>query len=749
MLVMRAYDNDSTAIEARAKEIWEESDAFVAPDVPARRPFTMFLVPPNASGPMHIGNALMIALQDPLARYHRMKGDLTLWIPGTDHGGYETQITFEKGLESHGVSRDSISRQDFLEAIEEFVAQNNGVIDSQIRALGASVDWTRRRFTLDDEGKAAIHSVFRRMLTDDLIYRRSYMVNYCPSCATVLADIELKYEQIPATRCLVNVALSDGSGSVMLAVERPESLFTVTHVLVHPQDAKHAHRIGSSLVNPITGEGIAVIASERAYVAEEQREYLEPFMPSSVRYDYEYAIRRNMPAYDVMDWNGRFTVRYPGLTTEEAREKEIAFLREGGMLAEEVPGETTVARCKKGHVASCIIRQTWFMRLDDERISLRKNALSAIERERLTLYPQWRMKGLVEWIGKMHDWPIARQNIWGVRIPLWYEISNPSLLTVWFTDSAGERRVGRLDLLLESGVPFEEIQAGLERVYAEEGCAWTDMPEEGVSYLPETDTFDTWFSSGAWSTTVFGDPGSEPGRSPWYPSDVMVIGHDLLRLSVARKIFLSTYLSGKLPFRFVYLHRLILGSDGQKMSKSTGNVVALEEYLERYGADVTRMALVSYATSQEDFIFVNERLEKYESFAERVLRLARACAVIREHGLPVRAENGNSVSGDIEKLASSVGHSLERVRLTEAQDSVVAYLNTLEIQANEALSHADIEAAARAFHDAFEAYLRVLHPFMPHLTEYIHSGTGSNRPLALSAWPKSQQRVRHDGKGSF
>jgi valyl-tRNA synthetase len=726
--------------EEYAQELWEKSGAFMAPAHPFRRPFSMFLVPPNASGPLHIGNALMIAIQDPLARYHRMKGDPTLWIPGTDHGGYETQITFEKELEQAGGVREDFAPHELHAAIQDFVTDNNKTIDSQISSLGASVDWSRRRFTLDHDGCASAEQIFDRMLDDDLIYRRSYMVHYCTSCATVLADIELKRTEEPSERYVVRFADRDNDDDVMVYVDRPEFLFTVTHLLVHPEDDVHAHLIGRVFVNPSTSADVVVVASERAFDLETRQEHIEAFMPSVVRYDYEYAIRHDMPTHDVIGWDGRFTERYSGMTPEEARALEVEALTKEGLIVARMERKADIARCKKGHIATSVIRQTWFMRLDDERISLKQRALEAITKERLTVFPQWRLKGLVEWIGKMHDWPIARQNVWGIRIPLWYEVTDPTLFTVWFRDEDGVRKYGRLDSFLAEGVTLERIRAGLERVYAEEGCTWTRSPKEGTEYLPETDTFDTWFTSGAWGSTVFG-PLENIEAMEWYPSDVMVIGHDLLRLSVARKIFMSVYLSGRLPFRMVFLHRLILAQDGLKMSKSLGNVVSLESYLARYGADVTRMALVSYTSATEDFTFDESRLERYQAIALRLERLARACVVIHDANVVSSTAGAKTVHQDIDRVATDVGQSLTRYRLSEAQDRAVAYLETLEEYATDMLGREDIEAAARDFFECFHGYLHVLHPFMPHLTEHYYGQlTKHGRPLALASWPALASR---------
>jgi valyl-tRNA synthetase len=464
-------------------------------------------------------------------------------------------------------------------------------------------------------------------------------------------------------------------------------------------------------------------------------------MPACVRFDYEYAIRNNLPAHDVVDWDGTMKGQYQSKRPDEVRAEVIALLYTKGYIeGEGVPSSESVFVCKKGHTVCTIIRQTWFVRLDDERVSLRKNAVAAIHREQLKVFPRWREKGLVDWINKMHDWPIARQNAWGIRIPLWYEVTRPEDFLVWLRDDAGMRHHGSLATFLAQGRTIADIIPQLERVYAPEDCVWTHEPEAGKEYLPEMDMFDTWFSSGAWGTTVFGSSDITT-LSPWYPSAMMVIGHDLLRLSVARKILLSTYMNGTLPFRSVYFHRLILASDGQKMSKSLGNAVPLDQYLSEYGADVTRMALVSYADEAEDFVFETEKLEFYAEFIQRAWRVARIYDTARTHGVDVRA-NVRGTEGDqlfmtsLDQLVRSVAHDLDKMLVTKAQERVVGQLEKFEVYTTNMLERGDIEVAASVFCATFEKYLRVLHPFAPHFTEEVWCAwDASPSPLAQEPWP--------------
>jgi valyl-tRNA synthetase len=735
------YDVKKT--EKKVTTLWQTQSQKTLLHNGAAKPFSMYLIPPNASGPMHIGNAFMIALQDIIARYHRVKGDHTLWIPSIDHGGYETQVTFEREQEQKGIekTKEEYRREDLYTSIEAFVAQNVETIIRQINTLGASVDWSRYRFTLDDPSRKTTEDIFAKMVSDRLIYRESYMVHYCTECATVLADIELKKTVQESALYHIRFAYADENSYVTLAITRPEFLYAVTHVLVHPEDSRYAHYIGRTMQNPVTGEKVEVVASKRKLSTHQEENCLSAFCPSYKRYDYEYAIRHNIPARDLLDWNGRMAERYIGDTPEHAREKELAFLVEHGLIENaDHSWKEEVLLCKKGHTTENIIRLTWFVKLDDERTPLRKTALATFAKEKPHIYPVWREKGLLEWIQKMHDWPIARQNVWGIRIPIWYEVTDPAQFRVWFFDTHGARHTGTLDSFLHADVPLDEIIEGLQRVYASGNCTWTLYPEQGKQYLPETDTFDTWFSSGAWSAMVH-SPLEATSTNPFYPNDPIIIGHDLLRLSIAREIVLGVYLTGRLPFRKVYFHQLLKGSDGQKMSKSVGNAVTLDHYFETYGADVTRMALVSYTASREDFFLSEERLLLFQDFSQRLWKMGRVYKATYDVSTPTKTSPASlpedqKLIADIAFLARSVGSDIEKLFFARAQEKVVEHLKQFEVYTHRMLERGNTEDMIPIFQSTFEKYLIILHPFMPFITEAIAMEHKANHvPLIQARWP--------------
>lgn len=391
-----------------------------------------------------------------------------------------------------------------------------------------------------------------------------------------------------------------------------------------------------------------------------------------------------------------------------------------------------------------IIRETWFLKVNDEKISLCRNALEAIKREGLVVLPHWQEKGLIEWISKMADWPIARQNVWGIRIPVWYEIDDPSKFRIWFVDRENERRIGQLSDLLDMGYTIDDIAEGLERIYAESGAAWTLEREAGKTYLPETDTFDTWFSSGQWATNVYTSSSHPEDAEYFYPSDSIVIGHDLLRLSVSRKIILSQYLSKRLPFHLVYLHRLIRGADGQKMSKSLGNAVNLETFIEKYGADATRMALISYSAENEDFILEDDHLVFFNEFCSRLWNTAKVVELANEYNIDSFNEKtlspeSTQVVWECEMAIREAGKNIEKYRFAHAQQSLSDFLPTLEEFAASIQESGDIVARLATLTYVFERYITALHPFMPFITESIHSSLyGPDNLLASAPWPSRQ-----------
>lgn len=604
--------------------------------------------------------------------------------------------------------------------------------------MGASVDWSRFRFTMDEDAISATNQTFEKMVSDGLIYRRSYMTNYCPKCSTILADIELKEKKEKNLLYYIKFKIRASDDYISLATTRPEFLFSITNVLIHSSDERYAAHIGKVLVNPISGRPIEIIASKRKFDAEKLEPFISPFAPSYKKYDYEYTLRNHFPAKNLLDWQGKMIFRYPGIEPIEARTKEVALLKEYGYLEKiDDSYEESIYFCKRGHTVENVIMLSWFLKMDDEKKPLRKPALEAIKKQGLLVFPKWKERGLIEWLEKMHDWPIARQNVWGIKIPIWYDVSDPSKFMVWFIDKQGKKLYGNLKTFLEKGFSLEDISAGLERIYASENVDWTLEKKDGVAYLPETDTFDTWFSSGQWSSVVFKD-----NDFPYFfPADSIVIGHDLLRLSVSRKILLSLYMTGKMPFNKVYLHRLIKGLDGQKMSKSIGNTTPLEYYLKNFGADVTRMALISYSMHKEDFVFSEEALKFFQDFSHKLWKIGLLVKEKHEQSLlffnkQELSREDNYLLLEIDRLAGFIGSSIEKYSFTYAQDKLCDFMDSLGKYLSGVQARKNTTIPLSVLRYVFRKYITLLHPFMPFMTEELyHNLYNSICPLASSPWP--------------
>ncbi len=739
MLLFMDESYNSQKIEQKVLELWNTANFFNQTPSNSKPNIGLFLTPPNASGAMHTGNALMIAIQDIIARYYRSQGSPTVWIPGTDHGGYETEITFEKEFEKQGFKKDTFSKREIFNKIHDFVHSNNKLIYNQIKRLGASVDWTKVRFTMDDDFSKKTQDVFKKMVSENLISKKNVMNHFCPVCSTTLSDIELK-EQKGANQYFIKFDLMDSENEqVTLLVKRPEFLFSVSKVLVHPSDSIHSYLIGKKLRNPLTKEEIQVIESERKHDPDNTSP-LTPFCDSFVKYDYEYALMRNIPVFgkNLIDLKGKMNFRHIGDSTQIAREKDLSILKAEGRLVDTIFSENeNIFVCKKGHETETYLTMTWILDLDHPNRSLKKEALLALEENPLNVVPSWRKREIIKYIDLMRAWPIARQNVWGISIPVWYDISSPSDFEVWFEDKNREKHNGNLEELLRK-YSLSEISEGLEKIYTSKENNWVFEKENGKEYLPETDVFDTWFSSVWWGIFVFENISSFT-KDDFYPAQTTVTGSDLIRLSISRKIVLGYYLTRKIPFSNICFNPIINGPDGNKMSKSYGNVIPLESYLDKYGTDITRLSLVSYTREGKDFSIELETLQNYSRFMDILWKMGKIADIAKKF-----APNFNKaicvdkyckkVMEDTAALEENVGNKIKSFNLAYAQELVTGFVLDLEEFANSIQTSSTKEEYLSVFKYVFEKYLFILHPFAPFVTEYIYNSIYTKEtPLALQA----------------
>ena len=773
--------------EHKIYDMWEKNGYFKPKIDPKKKPFTIVLPPPNASGKMHTGNVLMIAIEDLLIRWHRMKGEPTLWVPGTDHAGTETQITFEKQLAKEGKSRFSYNREELYNAIWEFVATNKGHIESQIRQMGASVDWSRKTFTLDDKVIKTVHATFEKMYKDDLIYRGNHIVNYCTKCGTTYADVELKHEE--RTDPLYYLKY----GPFVLATVRPETKFGDTAVAVNPKDKRYTKYVGKEIdVEGLNGAfKLKVIADD--FVDSEFGTGVVKVTPAHDKNDYEAGLRHNLEVKPVIDLNGKLNEKagkYAGLSVFQARKQVVADLLDPKIgLMDHIDEKYvhTVALCKAGHEIEPMVLPNWFVKVDAAHKSFKKPALEIVLTGKVKIYPKWREITYVRWMEEMRDWPISRQNVWGIRIPVWYKIEK-SALNIWVVWLDKEKKVqqGNIQNFIKEGMPLESIKEGLQRVItlgAQVGSKSggfpdyivsvddpTVMGDENKQYIQETDTFDTWFSSGQWPLVTLDYPDSEDYKD-FYPTSVMATGWEIIRLWVSRMIMFGMYLDpkGRPPFEYVYLHGIVRALDGRKMSKSLGNVINPEEYIDQYGVDALRMGLILGTANGKDFNFPKDKVIAFKHFGNKIWNMGRFLLMLREQygeipefdetlfsrhsGKPKAHPESKKDPGQarmtvtqedkemvkqLEVLIKKVEEDLEKFRFAHAGEAIYHFMwhEVADKYIESVKNREDKDIALSVLLHVYLTSLKLLHPFMPFITEEIYQKMpGHGESIMIEQWP--------------
>lgn len=745
---------DFTKAEEKLSQFWEEHNCFMPKIDPDKKPFTILLPPPNASGKMHTGNVLMIAIEDLLIRWHRMKGFATLWVPGTDHAGTETQITFERELKKQGKSRLQYSREELYRAIWEFVTQNKSQIETQIRRMGASVDWSRSTFTLDPKVVATVQQTFKKMHADGLVYRGNHMVNYCPKCGTTYADVEIIHSERKDPLYYITYDFIDTKFGDFLTVAtvRPEPIWADTHLAVNPKDKKHAKLIGAHVRNPLTNETMEIIADE--FVDPKFGTGIVKLTPAVDKNDYEVAKKHGLPINEVLDLHGKLKGRYVGMSVAAARAKAIEELG-SHVVKIDMEYTHTVAVCKAGHDIEPMILPNWFIAVDIPGKSLKKPAYDAVKNGDIKIFPKWREITYLRWMEEMHDWPVSRQNVWGIRIPVWYRIdtAKENIWVIWL-DEANVMRQGYLSAFLHQGIPLAAIKKRLQKVVTKEQdappfvIAEADPTHGEDAYIPETDTFDTWFSSGQWPLVTLGYPDSTD-FSYFYPTAVLETGWEIIRLWVSRMVMFGYYLTGQKPFETVYLHGMVRALDGRKMSKSLGNVINPEDYIREYGVDALRMGLISGTANGKDFAFPKDRVIAYKHFANKIWNMARFFLLMKEQlGLPIpeysalkkqqmQAEDMALIK-QVNKLIKTVDTSLANYRFADAAEAIYQFLwhEVADKYIESVKTREDKAVALSCLSQILTTCLTLLHPFMPFVTEEIYQHITTEKGiLAKTAWP--------------
>ena len=716
--------------------------------------FSIIMPPANANGSLHVGHAVMVAVEDLMVRYWRMKGKKTLWLPGADHAGFETQVVFEKKLEKEGTSRFEIlqkehGRQELYKRIWDFTQENKAHMEHQVRQLGASCDWSRETFTLDNKVVDTVYETFKKLYDDGLVYRATRIVNWCTKHQTSLSDLEVSWEQRTDTLYLVQYKRADGHGHITVATTRPETIPGDVAIAVHPDDKRFTSWMGAQVINPITGNAILVIADKA--VDKDFGTGALKITPAHDPVDFEVGQRHKLEAIKTLDFNGRFNALagpFAGMKVVEAREEAIKILEKNGALErmEDYGHQVGVCYKCKNTIEPMILPQ-WFIDLTSPAAKKKivQPAINAVKKGAIKIFPAFQEKIFFHWMNNIRDWNISRQIVWGIPIPVWYR---------------NESQVVSLKSKAENNSKFNPPAGGQNSKLSEAIYIGKDRPK-GDGWIQETDVFDTWFSSGQWPFATLLVQGATHSKfeirnsklkqddfNDFYPTSVMETGYDILFFWVARMIMLGLYRTGTVPFKTVYLHGLVRDKDKQKMSKSKGNVVDPLGVVEHYGADALRMALIVGNSAGQDVAYDEDKVRGYRNFSNKLWNIARfviSNAESRGLDADVREQKKNDVlhialTPEDKKLLlqcvaikKKVAANIEKYRFSQAAEEAYHYVwhtfadkiieSKKEILNKEAPSTVDIKkqaSARRALYELLVQSISMLHPFMPFVTEGIY-----------------------------
>ena len=581
-LLSKGYD--FSEVESKWLQHWSENNCYTATMEEGRPSFSIVIPPPNVTGVLHVGHALNNTMQDVLTRYHRMCGDNTLWIPGTDHAGIATQNVVERQLAGEGLDRHDLGREKFIEKVWEWREEKGGRIINQLKKLGSSCDWSRERFTMDEGLSAAVREVFVRLYKENLIYKGDYIVNWCVRCHTALADDEVEHEETKGKLYHIRYPYADGSGHVVVATTRPETMLGDTGVAVHPDDERYSHLADIGIRLPLSQRVVPVVFDK--HVQQEFGTGALKVTPSHDRDDYEIGLRHGLDLLKVMDDQGVMNEAagdYAGLERFACRQKVVEDLEKQGLLEKIEEYDHAVGKCYR---CKTVIEPTtslqWFVSVKP----LAAKAVAAVREERIRIYPKTWYNTFYSWMDNIRDWCISRQIWWGHRIPAW---------------------------------TCQECAEIIVETYDPEEC-----PRCGsTSLTQETDVLDTWFSSALWPFSTMDWPQDSRELQTFYPTSVLITSFDILFFWVARMMMMGLHFMDEVPFRDVYLHALVRDKHGKKMSKSTGNVIDPLEVMGQYGTDAMRFTLVAFAAQGREIKLDEERIQGYRYFINKLWNAAR------------------------------------------------------------------------------------------------------------------------------
>lgn len=710
---------DPASVEKKWYEFWEKNRYFHAEPEPGKKPFSIVIPPPNITGKLHMGHALDNTLQDILIRWHRMMGDNTLWMPGYDHAGLATQIKVEEVLKKEeGKTRFDLGREEFVKRVWAWKEEYGDRIINQLKCLGISCDWERKRFTMDEGCSCAVRETFVSLFEKGLIYKGTRITNWCVNCHTALSDIEVEHENTPGHLWYVRYpVVGEEDTYLTIATTRPETIPGDTAVAVNPEDERYAKLIGKTLRLPILNREIPVIAD--SYVDTKFGTGAVKITPSHDPNDYEMGLRHNLPEIVVIGKDGVMTEEagpFAGLERYECRKQIVARLKEEGYLVKIEEHSHAVGHCQRCHnIVEPLVSTQWFVKMQP----LVKAAVDCVTDGRTQFVPERFTKNYTGWMENIHDWCISRQIWWGHRIPVWY------------CDDCGEMSASRTDL---------------------EKC-----PKCGSTHIhQDEDALDTWFSSALWPFSTMGWPDNTELLKQFYPTSVLVTGYDIIFFWVARMLIMGMEFMKEIPFEKVFIHGLVRDSQGRKMSKSLGNGIDPLEVIEKYGADTLRFMLITGNTPGNDMRFYWERVEGTRNFANKIWNASRF-ALMNMEGYDKDAELAPYTLADkwilsrLQDTVKDVTGLLERFELGEAGRAIYDFIWSevcdwyIEIAKPRLYNKEAAAERATAQHvlaTVLVSAMKLLHPYMPFITEEIYQCLPHEaESIMISKWPVADESL--------
>jgi len=718
--------------EKKIYQLWEKGGYFTPKINPKKKPYTILLPLPNANDPLHMGHALF-TVEDILTRYHRMLGDPTLWLPGGDHAGIETQFVFEKELAKQGKSRFDFDRETLYKMIVNFTEKNREINKKELRIIGFSLDWTRYHYSLEPEILKTVFNTFRKLHQDKLVYRGERIVNYCTHCGTAFSNLEVRYKEKSDYLYYLDY------GVLQIATTRPETIFADVAVAVNSKDKRYQKLVSRKATIPLINKKIPIIADEIIDI--DFGTGALKVTPAHDQVDFEIGQRHNLGIVKIIDRDGKMInlpKEYLGLTVDQARKAVINDLEEKKRLIKTEPLKHTVGSCYRcGTIIEPLTMPQWFIKTKP----LAKPAIKAVKEGKTKIVPKKRFEKMYfDWMENIQDWNISRQIVWGPRIPAWYCLDCNPEIVIDFINKKGKKTSGKYNEL-KNKYGFAEIQKGLQQLTAPIKATYSLKNEPCQkcgckNILQETDTFDTWFLSCQWPISTLGYPNNKDFKY-FYPTSVLDTLWDILFFWVARMMMLGIYVAGDVPFRVIHLHARVVDEHGQKMSKSRGNVISSVEMINKYGADALRMSLTMGVSPGSDVALSDDKIKAMRNFANKIWNASRFVLSYQgEIKKGKKHQDDQWILQELAKTTKKVTSLINRYRFDLAAETIYHFFWHTYCDQYLEMSKKRRDEAQPTLLQVLETSLKLLHPFMPFVTEAVYQRLPDHgKALIIETWP--------------